>query len=199
MAADSPDPELEARIAALEESMRALQHEVRQTTDDGSFGFPRPPSPNEILRFTDQAVIPAIIALLEVNIKLLQSIRRGIQLTQKRDSVTRDRDQLQAINKDVVKQFERAIEELQHVVEGTPIDHTAKDVLADARALRSELERRTEAARDAVDTPSKETADESGLDTIDVDAELDSIKAEFDTDTTPVDNESDDEENGNGS
>lgn len=193
MSIDSADSDLEERIDALEESMRSLQAEVRQSADRGRLGFPRAPSARQFLKFTDQAVLPALIAILEVNIKILKTIRRAIRLTHQDDVTDSHRDTFQSLNGEVLNQFDRALAELQSVIEGSPIDETARDILADAKALREDLEHHTEHVNESQEPSSKTPATTAESDPIDVNAELDSIKAEFESNETVADDDPPDE------
>lgn len=192
------DADLAETAAELEQSMRDLRQELESDLSRGPLGLPRPPSPGELLRFADEAVIPAVIAILEANIKILESIQAGIRIANSRSQVTAGtKDQaktVQSIGKDTLDQFEGAIDDLQSVIEegGLPEHDEAREILQQARDLRESLDAEVEEA--SKQPPEEESEEDESVDStvseeldIDVDSELESIKQEYEPDDTDED------------
>ncbi len=70
----SSDDDLSALITDLVTTLQELETEVEPTTDSG---LPRPPTPSELLRFTSDVTIPAVILVLKTNIEALKILRRA--------------------------------------------------------------------------------------------------------------------------
>lgn len=180
----SADDELARRIDELEAELRAVKAELKQSTRRGPFGIPRPPSPSEVLRFTDQAAIPAAIAVLEANIRILEGIRRGIQLVETGEVTRRTGTEMGAeaaqLSSRALDEFDAAIRNLETIVSGTPADVAGQDILAEARRLRRDLEERISSAeRQVAKTGNHDRAtDPDEKTSIDIEAELESIKRE---------------------
>jgi len=179
-----PDDDLARAAGDLADSLRELQGDVEPAR--GPLGLPRPPRPDELLRFADEAAIPALVAILEANVRALEALQRAIQLArtgqEARDRGDEARDRAADLSRATLQRVDSALEEFQRAVEsgGLPDDSPAAPVLEDARALRREIDRRL---RDA-------TAEERTLDefedeepredvNVDVDAELDSLRDEY--------------------
>ena len=67
--------DLEDRLAELESTLRDLQSRL----DRPSRRF-RPPTPGELLRFTEEYTIPTVIAVLEANVRALELLQRVLRL-----------------------------------------------------------------------------------------------------------------------
>lgn len=226
------DEDLARTAGDLADSLRELRDEVgpRRRPRRGPFGLPRPPTPREVLQFTDEVAIPATIAILEVNIKLLEAVQKAIRLaeTERRareqgeEVADRAREGGRAVRsgagrvgRETLDQLDNALDELQTAVEegSLPREETAREILTEARELRADLEAQVRDAEDTADEqrrrerendreaggergagisasdddgeddpPSDETdgeEDETGPQ-VDVDAELRSIKDQYD-------------------
>jgi DNA-binding transcriptional MerR regulator len=179
---DSASDEDLARLAAdLARSLRDLQREL----EPGERRRLRPPSPKELLRFTDEVAIPAAILVLETNVRALRLLQRAIRLadpdrdrTGGRDTAVRDR--AVQLSQTTVRKLDDVLADVQDAVEGRPTDDEAERVLAEARSLRDEIDDRlaaeTEATEGEADTTTAATVP------VDVDAELQSIKDDLDGD-----------------
>mgnify|MGYP006283960325 CR=1 FL=1 len=177
---DSASDEDLARLAAdLARSLRDLQREL----EPGRRRRLRPPSPRELLRFTDEVAIPGAILILETNVRALRLLQRAIRLsdpdrglTDERDTAVRDR--AVQLSRTTVRKLDDVLADVQDAMEGRPTDDDARRVLEEARSLRDEIDDRL---------ADSETADadldvESGGASVpvDVDAELQSIKDDID-------------------
>ena len=70
------DDDFAASAEELSTVLRELRDELRREQPRGPLGLPRPPSPSEVVRFADEVAIPGTIAILEVNIKILETVQR---------------------------------------------------------------------------------------------------------------------------
>lgn len=198
------------RIDRLEHDLRRLQ---RRSLDDGRARtpFPRPPSLREIIGFVDQYAIPTAITFLELNIKTLELVRGTLRLLasedDKRGRVTGAREADVDLRMRALERFDRLVTDLQAGIETgrLPSDDDARRILDDARLLRTDIADRLEelegngggrtAATGTVDTEGIETGDYPT--DIDVEGELDTIKAELaETKDGDRDEGSDEEDDG---
>lgn len=164
MSEDRRDPDAVADELAV--TLRELRTELR----DQRRPF-RPPTPRELLRFTDEYTIPALIASLETTIRTLELLRGAIRLVEGRPVVPgRDRPDLAAAGRATLDRLDALLEDLQDAFEGEPTDPEARRLLADARQLRDELDGQLGAERT---TRGREVP-------VDVESELQSIKDRLD-------------------
>ncbi|QZA88576.1 hypothetical protein K0C01_12470 [Salinarchaeum sp. IM2453] len=194
---DRDDADLANTAAELEQSMRELQADLEEDLPRGPLGFPRLPSPGEVLRYADEAVIPAIIAILEANIKILEAIQKAIRLANTGQTVQRESkaavDRASRVGQETVERFDSALTDLQTMVEQgkLPENEAAREILEEAQDLRDELRKQTETARDetdetlsenksALEAPEDEDEEDPDEVTIDIDSELESIMQEYD-------------------
>ncbi|SEP05120.1 hypothetical protein SAMN05216388_102926 [Halorientalis persicus] len=177
---DSASDEDLARLAAdLARSLRDLQREL----EPGRRRRLRPPSPRELLRFTDEVAIPGAILILETNVRALRLLQRAIRLadpdrsvTDERDTAVRDR--AVQLSRTTVRKLDDVLADVQDAVEGRPTDDEAARVLAEARSLRDEIDDRLAAETESTDRESDPATSASVP--VDVDAELQSIKDDLD-------------------
>lgn len=183
----SPDAdELERRLEALEAAIEEVQTEL--TDRPGPLGLPRPPSPRQLLRATDEIAIPSMILALETTIKALEISQRAIRMADRSTRGTPDDSPgatPSGLRRELIDQLDRTIEEVRGLVEnGAPREPEAREILADARAIRDEISEYLN-GMDGDRTPLENEFSSTNTDRvpIDVDAELASIKDELDTDT----------------
>jgi hypothetical protein len=181
---DSASDEDLARLAAdLARSLRDLQREL----EPGERGRLRPPSPRELLRFTEEVAIPSAILILEANVRALRLLQRAIRLAdpdpdrdRTRDRDTAVRDRAVELRQTTVQKLDDVLADVQDAVEGRPTDDEAERVLTEARSLRDEIDGRLAAETRSTDDDAETTA--STTVPVDVDAELQSIKDDLDAD-----------------
>ena len=169
----------------------------------GPLGLPRPPTPGELVRFTDEYTIPTAIAVLEANIRLLEALQGVIRLARTGDEARERgremRSRTERLGRDGLDRLDDVLVDLQDALDGRPENPEARTLLDDARELRREIDDRLDEAGngsradttrprgsddgepddtelDAADDPAGESV------TIDVDSELDSIRDEVDGD-----------------
>jgi len=168
----------------------------------GPLGLPRPPTPRELVRFTDEYTIPTLIAVLEANIRLLEALQGAIRLARTGQAAGERGREMRALTeelgRDGLDRLDDVLVDLQDALDGRPENPEARTLLDDARALRHEIDdrlaetgdgRRPNATRprdaadderDDVGPAATDDPDESVA--IDVDSELDSIRDEVDGD-----------------
>lgn len=207
---DSGMDEIRERIDRLEQDLRRLQ---RRSRDDGRPRppFPRPPSLREVIGYLDQYAIPTAITFLELNIKTLELVRGTLRLLAgengEKDRPTGARATDVDVRGRALERFDRLVTDLQAGIESgrLPSDDDARRILEDARRLRNDIAVRLEdlegnddgrtAATGTVDSEGTEPGD-SPTD-IDVEGELDTIKAELaETKDGDRDERSDEEDDG---
>jgi hypothetical protein len=186
------DPELERLAKDLSTTLAELRDELEtREPPRGLFGLPRPPTPGELLELTDEFAIPAVIAILEANIRALEAFRAAIRLARAGEEVgergreTRKRGE--QLGRDAIERLDDVLVDLQEALDGRPQDPAARTLADEARALRDEIDERLaesdRPARDPPATPERRERDDSGEDVaIDVDAELDSIRDSVEND-----------------
>jgi len=204
--------DLEAAVRELSDTLEQLRTELRQPPT-GPLGLPRPPSPGELLRFTEEYTIPALVSLLETSIRVLELLAAAIRVADGRsldgaveegvagvgerslEYVGDGTEGLAAASRATLERLDDALAELQEAAEGgRPDDPEVQSLLADARELRAEIDGRlAEAASDAeAESPADRDPDggggtdedESGVG-IDVDEELETIRRQVDPDDGP--------------
>ncbi len=173
----------EAREAAglvgdLAGTVEELQEELAGSGSQGGLLTPR-----GLARFTSEVTIPAIILALETNVRALELLQRALRLAAgERLSVggtgSEARERAEELGRETLARLDDALADLQEALAGRPPDDPARELLAEARTLRGEIDDRLatgggQAAGDAeagTDAPA-----ERGVD-IDVESELQSIK-----------------------
>ena len=203
--------DLEAAVRELSDTLEQLQTELRRPPT-GPLGLPRPPSPGELLRFTEEYTIPALVSLLETSIRVLELLAAAIRVADGRpldgaveegiagvgerslEYVGDGSEGLAAASRATLERLDDALAELQEAAEGgRPDDPEVQSLLADARELRTEIDSRlAEAGSDADADPADAGMDRDGGDAdeeaavdIDVDEELETIRRQVDPDDGP--------------
>lgn len=193
-------------LAPLLEELAGTLGALRDQLDDE-----RPRRLRDLLRFTEQYTIPAVISLLETNIRLLELTAGAIRLADgrldDRDGPARGRGAV------AVDALDRALDDLGGALRGDPTDPAARELLEEARDLRREVRselgtrtRRSEpqrSSREAADdrrrsytVPVEAEGDDRGADSdddgaaVDVDAELETIRREVHGDRDDEDDHS---------
>lgn len=205
---DDRERDLADAATELSETLEELREELQEPSR-GPFGLPRPPSPTELLRFTEQYTIPTVIALLEASIRALELLAAGLRVADGRpldaardrsnprannrplDAIERaGRDRLARTSQETLRRLDAALAELQSTAAGEPSDPELRQLLDEARKLRSEVDERLSAAvsESATDTTDNEESREVEIRPpedsvgIDVDEELASIKEDINDD-----------------
>lgn len=195
------DDDLEERLAELEATLGELRTELESQS---SRRFPRPPSPGDLLRFTEQYTIPTLIAFLEAAIRSLELLQRALRLAdpgraahaesaQMKSGVDRVRSEAADHLADNLADLRRALSGAE-LPESTPPE--TRQLLEDARALTDEIEDRLRETRDpgrsTNHTPSGDSRSRDGNGggvTIDITDEHDADEEPIDDPSVDVDSE----------
>lgn len=163
----APENDLENRLKDLREILEELRGDLRPSR--GRVGLPRPPTPREVLRFTDEYAIPAAIAVLEVNVRTLELLQRGIRLAEEANET--DPNESRTLERHTLDRLDQTLDAFETTLEDSRIvaSSEARRLLRDARRLNAEIRDRTRSA-------SREHR-ERGIE-IEVEEELDRIKEE---------------------
>lgn len=189
---DNGMDEIRERIDRLERDLRRLQRRSREAGRSRP-PVPRPPSLREVIGFVDQYAIPTAITFLELNIKSLELVRGTLRLLAGEDGegggVTGAREADVDVRGMALERFDRLVTDLQAGIESgrLPSDDDARRILEDARRLRNDIADRLEdlEGNDDGRTAATGTVDSEGTEPgdaptdIDVEGELDTIKAEL--------------------
>jgi hypothetical protein len=161
-------PELADLAGDLETVLRDLRSEIepdRQRVRRGPLGLPRPPRPRQVLAFADEVAIPATIAVLEANVKLLQALQRAIRLSEGgrrvREGGSTMGDRAAEASRTTLDRLGSTLEDLQTATErgGLPESGPARELIEEARNLRDEIDRRL---REAEGTTTLEDFQDAG-------------------------------------
>jgi hypothetical protein len=153
------DRELAALVEELSTTLESLRDALAAEARGREVGTgrpgpvpPTPPAPRELLRFTEQYTIPTLIALLESGVRSLELLRATLRLLDGRgieNASPATRERVESAGRSTLDRVDRVLSDLGSAVEGgEPSDPTARDLLADARALREEIERQLREADD---------------------------------------------------
>jgi len=138
------DDDLEARVSELEAALRDLRAELERPPrpPTGPFGLPRPPTPREVAEFTRDAAIPAAIATLEAQIRVLETVQSALRYASPPDVDRADaRDRAESMSRDALSRIDRTLSRLADEIEDgrLPQNEEARELLIDARELTDEL------------------------------------------------------------
>jgi hypothetical protein len=170
---DRSEDDVTVLLNDLVTTLQDLETEIEPTTDNG---LPRPPSPSELLRFTTEVTIPAAILILRTNIEALQLLRRALKIADGRPTETTETVTQRAtdLSRATLTKLEDALTDIQAAVEGRPENEEARELLEQARELRSTL-------ADELNADDSDVLDSDDV-PVDVDSELQSIKDDIDDD-----------------
>ncbi|AFO58609.1 MULTISPECIES: hypothetical protein [Natrinema] len=158
--ADSDD-ELADAIRELARTIDALRDELEGPRSRRRPPL-RPPTPRELLRFTDEVALPAALAVLETSVRALEAFQRGLNVV-RTGQEARDRteaateatsERASELRRTTLSQLDSVLSELQRAASegGLPADEEARDLLAEARELRDDVDSRL---RDAAERESR--------------------------------------------
>lgn len=189
---DPGDEDLTRLVADLVAALRELESELERPEPGRP---PRLPTPREMRRFASDVAIPGLILVLETNVRALRLLQRSLRLADEAErageSASEIRARAETASATTLERLDGALAELQSAIEGRPDNDEAAALLAEARELRAEVERRLEerarengagagSPEDDTSTDEAEDREDEGAVQVDVDAELESIKAELD-------------------
>lgn len=176
---ESDLPDLVGELARTTEQLRdELERERR--------GPSRRPRFSDLVEFTSEVTIPAIVLILETNVRALRLLQRTLRFTQDRtretdQSTSAARERAEELGRETLERLDDALGDLQGALSDRPTDSDARALLAEARDLRADIESRLEAT-----AAEAESAESAGADLnqapdrddvpVDVEGELQSIK-----------------------
>lgn len=211
------DDDLEERVDELQRSLEELRREIGPRAPRGPGGLPRPPTPRELIRLADRQAIPAAIAALEANIRALELLQGALRLADPergaQAEADRTRERAEDLSRRSLDRLDDTLRDLQEAVRGDtlPPDSDAREIIEQARRIRAEIDdgigeaerERTRGRRDTDETDDDDIGDDAvdrGVE-IDVEDELDSIRAELEEDRdrdADANANNDEDENGTG-
>jgi hypothetical protein len=142
------DEDLRERLAELEDVLSRLRSDLRDEVGTRS-RVPRPPSPAELLRFTERYTLPTVIALLEAAIRSLELLRATLRLADPErrgvvDGPDTDgsSDRLADVRDGTAAGVRRSLSELRTALSAAdlPREATSRELLEDARTLSAEID-----------------------------------------------------------
>lgn len=220
---DVDDEELAEMADELSTVLRELRDELRASREaregdavdpsatggggSGEMSLPEVPfdmpSATDVLAFTDEKLIPAAITVLEVNIRALELLQKGIRWTRPDragENAERVRSHAESVSRSTLQRLDTVLADLQDAAgEGAlPDDAEASGIIGEARRLRDEIDtalgERADARQEETpveDGPGEDVTGDEGEDgppspwgeqpevDVDVEGELESIKAEL--------------------
>lgn len=165
------DDRLREQVEDLAGTLADLESELREQR--------RRPRLRDLVRFTREVTIPAVILVLRTNIETLRLLQRALALgdPERSGRGTQLRERAEAAGRSALEELDGALEDLGDALSGRPQDGRARDLLEEARDLQAEVEAELSRGPTAGSSPGSD--DPEGVD-INVDAELQSIKDELD-------------------
>lgn len=181
------DGDVARQVSTLIDTLQALQREL----EPGDRRRLRPPTLDELLRFTSDVAIPAAILVLETNVRVLQLLQRTLRMAEGHDGPSGDpgsrlQERAAALSRETLAQLDRTLDELTSAAEGQPGDQEFRRLLDQAKELRAEIDA-TLADVTTGDGQRDSLTDASDPVDIDIEAELDAIKQDIDDADDPDD------------
>jgi hypothetical protein len=166
------DEELAALLDDLETTLSTLRSELESERHGDRRGPrpPRPPSMRDLLRFTEEYTIPAVIALLEANVRALKTTQRVLRMADPERAARAEssaaRDRLDAAGRGALDQLERSLTDLSTALSEVdlPSDPESRDIAAEARDLTAEIEARVADARERRERRDRDGSERGGAD-----------------------------------
>lgn len=161
---DDRERELDESVDDLAETLEAVRDELRNPPE-GPLGLPRPPTPGEFIRFTEQYTIPALISILETSIRTLELLAAALRVADGRplDGPSDGRrgaddpraDRIASASRRTLRALDDALADLQSAAAGgEPQNPELQRLLSEARDLRAEVDDRlADATADPTDRP----------------------------------------------
>lgn len=166
------DQRVSEQLGELVRSVERLQSELQPDRRPL-----RPPSPRDLARFTSEVTIPALVLVLETNVRALKLLQRTLQLADQRAveggrSRPPAEDRVAALGRTTLSRLDAALSDLGDALEGRPPEDRPEELFDRVRELQADVE--AELAADPPGDSASEPVD------IDVEAELQSLKDDLD-------------------
>ena len=174
------DDELAEAVRELTRTLEDLRQELDGSGRRRRRPRLRPPTPRDVLAFADDVAIPAALAALESSIRALEAFQRGLELVRTErevrdrtaDATTAAETRANEVRQTTLSRLDTVLSELQRASSSgaLPADEDARELLADARKLRDEVDSRL---RDATrgSEPAADGADASASGAVEIDIE----------------------------
>ena len=173
-------PDVPGLVGELARTVQDLQSELEP---DRRLPL-RPPTPRELTRFTSEVTIPALLLVLETNVRALKLLQRTLRLVDGRERTDSPgaREQVESLGRTTLNRLDDALADLQEALESRPPDDEARRLLDEARDLREEVDARLASESDTSGPPGTGEGGRPEADRveIDVESELQSIKDDLD-------------------
>ena len=188
------EPDLTRLIRDLTRELQRLQREL-EPDRRGRF-----PTPRELSRFTSEVAIPGVILFLETQIRVLQLLRRTLRLAEDRDSSgerehhsgAHVRNRAEQLGETALLGLGETLGEIESSLDQAAGNEDAREVLSEAQELQRRI--REELAADATTADDADEKAAMGVERepadavqIDVEAELESLKENVDSEAQPSD------------
>ena len=121
---DSDD--LEAAVRELSDTLEQLRTELRRPPT-GPLGLPQPPKPGELLRFTEQYTIPALVSLLDASVRVLELLAAAIRVADVLEGALADARTVGAVRRPAVGDPNRGGEQFQYADARVQERHQRRD------------------------------------------------------------------------
>ncbi|WP_233204174.1 DUF7547 family protein [Halegenticoccus soli] len=154
---DMGDRNRDEELADLLDELGTTLDRLRESPEYRSRRF-RPPTPREILRFTEEYTIPTVIAVLEANIRALELLGRLLRLADPERALREESDaargRMDSVRRDAVDGLERAMSDLRTALSEAdlPENPESRSIIEDARELTAEIESRIGESRRAAES-----------------------------------------------
>jgi hypothetical protein len=162
-------------VGDLVETVEELESEL------GGGRPPGPPTPGDLARFTSEVTIPAIVLVLETNVRALKLLQRALRFGGDRAGTTggdRAGERARAAGRSALARLDEAFADLGEALEGRPTDDRTRDLLEEAREVRAEIDDRL--AESAATDPERPDDGTGSRVEVDVDSELQALKDDID-------------------
>lgn len=172
---DDPDrDDIAERLDRLEETLEELQMAIEAETGDAEPSAPQQAA-ETALRLTERLAVPAAVAALEANVRLLEFLQDRLEAVERREAPDPGRT-VTAVSEPMLDRLDDALARMERVIEESdlPQNAEARELLERARGLNQEVRER---AQGMGTTPE---GDE--VVTIDVEEELDQLKDDVEDD-----------------
>lgn len=180
MSESDPDTSISRELSELVRTLEDLRHELEPGDRRGL----QPPTVNELRRFTTDVTIPALILVLETNVRALKLVQRALRMAQEGGGTARTPGasdlgrRTYDVTREALARLDDVLADVDDALQDTPTDDEARDLLGEAMDLQSTLETQLR----EYDSTVRSDDDRPGTVPVDVEAELEAIKDQLDDD-----------------
>lgn len=191
---DGSETDVTRLLRDLTRELQKLQREVDRERRTRS-------TRRQLSRFTSEVAIPGLILLLETNIRALKLLRRTIRLAEGREpepargrrTADEMRNRAEQLGQATLSRLDESLAEIQSTVEQRDGDEEIEQMLSEARQLQQQIRNQLGSTKSISDGDEPGDREGIGLDTegtddeitLDVDAELRTLKESLEDDEPP--------------